>query len=80
MSADIVLYAFAEGDRTVGDGTFFATLTLECLSMDDEQIAHAKEAFAIMLSPIWDVPESRVCVMTKQQYKEWWAGRSRNRP
>ncbi len=66
---DVKLVAFGAGDRTVGDGTFHAELTITALPSDLMRLAKAE--FQRALSTVWDLRSSRVTVMTQEEFEAY---------
>ena len=69
MSNTLTLQVWAQGDRTVGDGTFSAKVEFEMY--DPELIPLAKESLAEAFGNIWDVAPRLVHIMTQAEFDEY---------
>jgi len=65
----VKLVAFAEGDRTVGDGTFTASFETDAICPSD--IEWVKQQYVKMLSDLWDIRSRYIHVFTKEEYEAY---------
>jgi len=60
------LIAWAEGDRTVGDGTY--TAQFETNTVRPSDVEWVKKQYAAMLSDLWDIRIRNIHVMTEEEH------------
>jgi len=63
-------HIWANGDRTVGDGTFSATMTTDPFDVEADEAA-VKRHLGKTLACAWDIRQSDVHVMTDEEWKAW---------
>ena len=63
--ANTTFIAWAEGDRTVGDGTFNAKIEMDHVESD---VDWARDHLRATLSHLWDVGVSRVQILTQAEF------------
>ncbi len=70
---------WADGDRTVGDGTLQAKVELD-MAEDKEELRVVKDALAESFSLIWDTAVGRISVMTQEEYDAYTAEENESGP